>query len=293
MAADTKEIVDQVRGGALVSKRKQADIARAFGFFRSRGIEALLIKGWASARYYPAEKPRFYGDLDIAVSQADFDAAERLLSTDGARLGVDLHCELRHLDTLPWHRLIGESATYVMEGVEVSVPRPEDHLRIVSTHWLNDGGAPRERLWDIYYAVANRPETFDWARCLEVVSKTRRTWLTAAIGLAHRYLGLNIEDLPFRREAENLPEWLTNAVEREWASGTRLIDLEFCLHDRKLLLTQLRKRLPPNPIQATIETEKPIDHSSRIPIQAADVIKRIPSSVRRIWGELRRVEPKG
>lgn len=268
-----------------MGRRREMDVARAFGLFRENDIEPVLIKGWASARFYPHDQFRNYSDIDLCVPAADHEAARRLLDQNPG-LGVDLHRELRHLDTLDWEKLFCDAETPCLDGVRVRVLRPEDHLRVVSTHWLNDGGAPKERLWDIYYAVENRPQDFDWKRCLDVVSRSRRGWVVAAVGLAHRYLGLDIENLPFAIEARELPGWLTTAVEREWASGTRLIDLELCIHDPGLLLAQLRKRLPPNPIQATIETEGPIDGGSRLKYQIKDVLKRVPSSLRRVVREL-------
>jgi hypothetical protein len=282
------QIADETKWYALARRRRELDISRAFSFFLQSGIEPILIKGWAAARYYPEGQFRNYGDIDLAVSTQDHAEARKLLiDNSDLRLGVDLHREVRHLDTLEWSRLFQDSKIHQINGVPIRIACPEDHLRIISTHWLNDGGAPKERLWDIYYAVENRPVDFDWNRCLNVVSPGRQSWVVASVGLAHKYFGLEIDDLPFAAQARDLPGWLTRAVEKEWASGTRLIDLEYCIHDPKLLLSQLRKRIPPNPIQATIETEGPIDRSSRIKYQVIDVAKRIPSSIRRVSRELR------
>ena len=56
---------DELRWYLLTSKKFERQIADAFTLFRKEGIEPLLIKGWAAARYYPADKPRFFGDVDI------------------------------------------------------------------------------------------------------------------------------------------------------------------------------------------------------------------------------------
>jgi hypothetical protein len=73
-----------------------------------------------------------------------------------------------------------------------------------------------------------------------------------------------------------------NAVEKAWASDVRLIPLQFCVGDRRKLLQQIRKRLPPNPVQATIDVEGEFDNGSRIPYQFRDFFLRASPWLRRI-----------
>ncbi|MDM7924271.1 MAG: hypothetical protein QUS14_18455, partial [Pyrinomonadaceae bacterium] len=137
---------------------------------------------------------------------------------------------------------------------------------------------------DIYYAVANRPADFDWKECLDVVSPTRRKWVIVAIGLAHKYLGLDISDLPFADEARNIPKWITDTVEAEWATEVRLRPIHTVWKNPRILFQQIKKRFPPNPIQATIECEGDFDDRSRLPYQIRSVIKRAMPSVKRVAG---------
>ena len=154
------------------------------------------------------------------------------------------------------------------------MPRHEDHLRILAVHWLFDGGEHEEKLWDIYYLVKNRPAAFDWERCLDAAGATRRKWVVSAIGLAHRYLGLDLTGLPFAVEALDLPTWLTKTVEKEWKSDIRQIALRNCRYDLKLLIRQILKRIPPNPIQSTVNLEGQFDHGSRALYQVRDFLSR-------------------
>ena len=149
-------------------------------------------------------------------------------------------------------------------------------------HWLNDGGIPKDRLWDIYYAVENRRETFDWDKCFGWVGSVRRGWIIAAIGLANRYLELDISGLPFAAEAKELPEWLTQTIESEWKNGIRLRSLHTCLREPRELFRQIRKRIPPNAVEATIEMEGHFDNSWRLPYQVGSMMKRLGPSVRGI-----------
>ncbi|HEY2867738.1 MAG TPA: hypothetical protein VGJ02_11655, partial [Pyrinomonadaceae bacterium] len=159
------------------------------------------------------------------------------------------------LDSLPWHELFSNSQLVALNETAIRVLRPEDHLRVLCTHWLLDGGGYKDKLWDIFYAVDRRAMDFDWQRCLDVVKPHRRGWVICAIALAHHFLKLHVDDLPFAAEAKQLPHWITCCVEREWTYPERLEPILTSTHDIKLLFHQVVRRIPPNPIRATIEGE--------------------------------------
>lgn len=256
MPASDPDVNMDGRWLGLYAQKMEAETARAFRCFRSQNIEPVLIKGWAAARNYPPGVFRSYSDIDLAVPAVDYDRAVQILASEQAQgIGVDLHKELRQLDTKPWMEICADSQIVELDDCAIRIPSPEDHLRILSTHWLNDGGENKDRLWDIYYAVANRPDSFNWERCLNDAGEVRGGWVTAVIGLANRYLGLKIDDLPFKDAAKDLPAWIIRTVEREWSSAIPLRSLHTCLSDPVELFRQIRKRLPPNPLQATIEAE--------------------------------------
>jgi Uncharacterised nucleotidyltransferase len=282
------EINDEGRWNVLWMKAQGVRAAEAFALFRAKGIEPVLIKGLAAGRFYPADKARLSVDMDIAVAAGDFEAAEGVTDEANKRgLAIDLHRELRHLDSVAWDDLFAHSELLSVGGGDIRVLRPEDHLRVLIVHWLTDGGADRERLWDIYYAVENRPKDFDWDRFLHIVSPTRRRWLVCAVGLAHHFLGLDISDTPIAGEALDLPPWLLREVEREWASETKLWPLQVVLHDRKMLFAQLKKRMRPNPIFATVELEGSFDARTRVFYQIRHAFKRMLPSYRRVSEVLR------
>lgn len=273
----------------LFNKNQETKICEAFRLFREKGIEPVLIKGWAIARSYPPDKPRYCGDIDLAVSAADFSNAKTLHSTEEVKqLNIDLHNGVRHLDLLSWDELFRRSDIVMLNETEIRILAPEDHLRLLCVHWLNDGGAYKEKLWDIYYAVQNRPANFDWDRCLNAVTKTRRKWIICAIGLANRYLGLPIDDLPFSKEAKQIPGWVIKSVEKEWNTDVRLKGLTVYLGDPKALLKQVLKRIPPNAIQATIEMEGEFDDRPRLSYQMRNVLRRSKPSLKRFTDLIRR-----
>lgn len=275
MADPASKIANDLRWNMVHLKASEARVASAFRLMRVNAIEPILIKGWAVGRLYPIDKPRVSIDVDLAVRPEDFAKAESVRSrgSDSSVL-IDLHKGLRHFDSRPWDHIFRSSILILADGAEIRVPSPEDHLRILCGHWLNDGGADRERLWDIFYSVEKRPDSFDWDNCLNAAGPERRSWVVYTIAMAHEYLGLPIDDLPMRDELRSFPDWMRETVEREWASGVRLRDLRTCLGDWKLLRTQIRKRIPPNPIQATIEMEKSLDDPRRRYFQARTVVRR-------------------
>lgn len=267
----------------LLKKREQELRLKAvFDLFRVKGIEPVLIKGWAAARSYPDRRPRYSSDIDLAVSEADHETAEQLLASNRSEnLHVDLHREFRHLDRVSWDEIFTRSKVVDLNGTGIRVPSPEDHLRILCSHWLTDGGANKERLWDIYYGVQNRPADFDWTICLDAAGRTRRNWTIVTIGVAHKVLGLEIAALPFASEV-TVPEWMMMCLEKEWQSGVPLLPLHTCLRNPARFFQQVRKRLPPNAIQATVDMEGKFDEKGRVYYQLGSIFKRLGPSLRRV-----------
>lgn len=279
---------DDLRWYLLQNKIHEARIREAFQLFRANGIEPILIKGWAIARLYPSSHLRNYTDIDLVVSPGDIEKATALLDADDAKkLNVDLHNGFRHLDTVPLKALFEDSQLIDLDGASIRILSEEDHLRILCVHWLTDNGADQERLWDIYYAVQNRAAEFNWDKCLDRVSETRRKWTVCTIGLAHKYLGLSLSGLPVEAEAAILPKWLTRSIEREWKIGVPLRPLHDSIHGWKMFVNQLRKRIPPNKVYATIQCEGEFDDRSRAPYQVRSLIMRIVPGLRRMTTALR------
>lgn len=264
---------------ALKTAVEERAVATAINYFRSKGLEPILFKGAVAARNYPIGIPRSSTDIDLAFSSGDFEQAQLLAKNNEYQgLPLDIHREFKHLDTVEWDIIFSRSQLVSIGEVDVRVPAPEDHLRLLCVHWLVDGGWFRERLWDIYYAVDRRPATFDWSMCLDQVEPNRRRWIICAIGLAHRYLNLDVASLPFAEEARQLPNWLIRAVEREWASGLRLMPIQQFVGQPSMFLRQLAKRLPPNPITATTNVEGSFDSRIRFHYQIGSILKRIGPS---------------
>lgn len=282
------QVSDETRWHILFRRRTELEIKGIFDAYRQMNVEPILIKGWAAARNYPPEHPRFFGDIDIAVASEDIEKCTALnRSQSFTALNIDLHRELRHLDPTPWQTLGDRSDLINVDDTMVRILGPEDHLRVLCTHWLTDGGQYKERLWDIYYAIVNRPPDFDWGVLLETVSPVRRNWITTAIAITIKYLDLEVEGLPPSVRASSYPEWIDKCLAKEWASDVRLRPLDTCMHDPRFFLKQVRKRLPPNPIQATIETESPFRDRSPFRNQVRSFTMRMRPSLLRIVGEAR------
>jgi hypothetical protein len=277
---EQQAITDSARWGLIKAKATEARACLAFALFRENGVEPLLIKGIAAAQFYPRGLFRESIDMDIAVATQDFDTAKGVVGSEAAAgLAIDLHRELRHLDTVSWPDLVANSKLVNFDRGSIRVLRPEDHLRVLCVHWLTDGGSNKDRLWDIYHAVKNRPDDFDWDRFLNVVDQKRRRWLTCTIGLAHRYLGLDLAETPIEKEAADIPNWLIKAVEKEWSSDTPLWPLFSSIRDRSLFLAQIKKRMPPNPITATVLVNGSFDAKTRIFYQIGTIFGRIGPSI--------------
>jgi len=279
----SQETTDEYRFYLLRKRHAENLILTAFRGLRREGIEPILIKGWAAARNYPESVPRFFGDIDLAVAAQDYERARNIIEAERIG-GIDLHRELRHLDTLDWDRLVENSEIANLDGEGIRILCPEDHFRILCVHWLTNGGENRERLLDIVYALRNRPANFDWEKCLGVVSPTRQRWIITTVGIAHKYLDFELDGIPFAEDAKALPSWITRCLEKEWARNIEIRGLESQLKNPRSLIQQIRKRIPPNPIQSTILCEGDFDSGSvsRIRYQLLNMVRRLMPSIRRV-----------
>ncbi len=277
-----EHLTDEHRWSALQLKLQAVRVSQAFETFRRQGIEPILIKGLAAALYYPQSVFRYSVDIDLAVKAEDFESA-KLLAESLAATGhaIDLHQELRHLDTVSWPELYRRSSLLETDAGIYRVLSPEDHLRVLCVHWLTDGGINKDRLWDIYYLIESNRSGFNWDRALDIVSPTRRRWIVSTIGLAQKYLGLNLESTPIENAAATIPAWLIAAVEKEWTSGEKEIPLWLVLNDRQKLMKQVSLRLNPNPIRATVEMEGSFDSRTRIFYKVANLFQRLFPSIKR------------
>lgn len=260
---------------------QEKKIAQVFEMLEENNFEPVLIKGWAAARNYPRPFERLAVDIDLAVNPKDYAECRKFLREKKVT-GIDLHKGLRHLETLDWKDLFGNTRLVKIENVDIRILAEEDHLRVLCVHWLNDGGANRERLWDIFYAVENRRENFDWKRCLDAVNGKRKNWIICAIALAEKYLELDLSKTPIAAQPRKIPAWLIKTVEKEWKRDIKLKPLESCFNDKIEFLEQIKIRIPPNPIQSTIEMEGEFDESPRIFYQFGGMLMRIRLSLKRV-----------
>jgi hypothetical protein len=237
---------------------------------------AILIKGWANARHYSSERIRPCTDIDILFPSAGSDPCIKEIRLQHSRIAIDAHFGPRDLDNLSFDELYSHSYETELNGVLIRVLADEDNLRLTAVHWLVDGGVNKEKLWDIYYLIVNRKNDFDWDRCLESNGPIRKTWVVAAIATARDHLDLDVSDLPQEVQDFTLPEWYERTLAKEWRLGIypRRI-LSTVIFRPTLLIEQLRRKLPPNRIAATIDSETSIDDSSRIPAQIKSLTKKL------------------
>lgn len=270
---------DEKRWSALQLALHEQQLERSFSMFRSGRFEPILIKGWAANRSYPDDVKRFPGDIDLCVEPERYQEALAWQDANAGSLPIDLHEGFRHFDTVSYTDLFSHSQLVKLNDTDIRILSDEDHLRVLAVHWLTDGGAYKEKLKDIHYAVENRRADFDWDRCLNAAGEKRRRWVICAILLANRYFGTDISDTPV--ENERLPEWVVRTVEKEWANDVRLKPLKLFMKDPRGLWRQIRKRIPPNALQATITLEGDFDKKPRIYYQTISIFARIIPSIKR------------
>lgn len=249
----------------------------AYAGLSEAGVRCFLIKGVAAAINYPRPEFRVFQDVDICVNPDQFTFAQEYLKRAKLGFGVDLHRGLRHYHHGEFEEVYGRAVSVELAGNSVLIPAPEDHLVILATHWLNDGGARQDRLDDIRFLLS-ASTGFDWESLGRNIPHNRRRWLEIVLLLAVEQRGLNAELIPFFDEIKTPPSWFRPTLEREWAGGS-LEPLYYANRDIAAFRQQLRRRFPPNPITATVESDGDLD-SWKLPLyQLLSFLRRVPKGV--------------
>ena len=195
-------------------------LEQVVGALDAAGIDALVVKGCTAARQYAEPGLRPYGDIDICVSPEQHDDAHAALAQSGLTTLVDLHRGLAinsglARDLPGFEEAWGRSAHAALDGVDVRILGPEDHLSLLCVHLLTHGAWRPLWLCDIAAALECLPDDFDWNRCL---GRSRRlaTWVSATVALTERLLGAQPRKPP--PSCSPPPRWLERAVVQQWGS---------------------------------------------------------------------------
>lgn len=251
---------------------------RAFTYLQSKGIDPILVKGWAIARHYPEAGLRPYGDIDLIVRPQDYARTKSALQQPAALgLPIDLQqgCpDLERDRTL--ERIYARCKQVRLMNAEIRVLCPEDHLRLLCLHMLRHGAFRPLWLCDIALTMESLPQNFDWDYFLSG-NKRRTDWVSCALGMAHAVLGAELGDWPVAARARNLPRWLIPALLKQWSAGEYYIidtsPLKTYLFKPTEALRAIRLRWP-NPIHATVELGTAFNGLPRFPYQVADSFRR-------------------
>lgn len=259
----------------------EREIARLFSLLRAAGIEPILVKGWAAARYYAEPSLRPWGDIDLLARPEQYDAARAALQQLGpdAR-AVDLHCRFTELEDRSVGSLYARSRLIECGGTHVRVLGAEDHFGLLCLHLLRHGGWKPVWLCDVGAALEAHPRDFDWGLCLGA-NRRRARWIACAVGLARELVGARVHGAPAAVAAECPPRWLVQGVLRRWetpyvsaqAPQKYRAPMRVYLRRPAQLPRALRQRWP-DPVEATVRVRGPVNSLPRWPFQLADCLTR-------------------
>lgn len=245
---------------------------------RARGVDPIVGKGWAVARWYPAQGLRPYGDFDLYAPSTDFATLVDVVKVLFPKLktAVDLHRGASYLDDRDFTVLRSRSRLVPVGQTLARIYGPEDALRLACLHLLAEGAIRPPWLCDVAAILSKLPDEFDWDYFAS--GDPRRTeWAFVALGLAHDVLGADISRVPMRQPVRVRPAWIAESVFTLWgeappAKGNRQPVQAARRSLKALLLSFLQKW--PNPIEATVGVGGRFSETPRLPYQIADAARR-------------------
>jgi hypothetical protein len=186
------------------------------------GVETIVTKGWAVARFYPDPGARPYCDIDLSVRQDQRETAQRVLSDLGiAPTLVDLHIGLPDLPQRTWTEVWARTRVVEFGGTGVRVLATEDQFRLLAVHFVRHVCCRPLWLIDLAVLLEAAGNEIDWDVCLRGAHNWRR-WLLATAGLAHRLLGAQLQSVIANLPGIRPPEWLITATLWRWGGGYEL-----------------------------------------------------------------------
>jgi hypothetical protein len=255
---------------AAVGERRIAEVMECL---RSADVEAMLFKGRAAAAAYGDPACRPGGDIDLLLSPKERARADAVLGEAIRRMEVDLdHDHLVNPQVLP--SLFSRRGELRLGDTDVSVPGPEDHVRLLALHALCHGVARPIWLCDVAAWVESRPGDFDWSVALTGDAHTAER-VRVALSLAHHLVGMRIEGTPAEL-MKSSPGWAESAVLRNWgdprfAAPPRPWDTHRGLRSRARALAM---RWPPDPIFEAFRNGRRFTRWPRLPYHVIDAARR-------------------
>lgn len=240
----------------------ERDIASVTSLLAAKGIQAVLVKGWALSKLYAAPQVRRPGDIDLIVPDAVFDEAQRVIAeaySDGLTTGVDLYCDATWR-SLPSPDFRQHTVPLPCGDTTVATLGATDTLRHVCLHFTKHLGnrVPNTSpLWlcDIGAIVENDPARIDWDRLLHGDSASTNR-IRIALALSRDIVDTRIDLLPRSLEDIRLPDWAASSVVDLWADPHARLGTEI---EQMGLRRALVKRLWPSPLNAVLQRSAPVD----------------------------------
>jgi Uncharacterised nucleotidyltransferase len=234
------------------------------------------MKGWSLAGLYPEAGLRPYDDVDLIIPSKQVHTIMPLLADDDAPR-VDLeHDQITRFDYRTWNDLYRRSRLVRIGDTRVRVLSSEDQLRAQCIHFLKHGGRGPVSLCDIALLVESSTAGFNWNICLGVGRK-QRSWITCALLLAHRLLGMERDGIPLDFHAGALPDWVVTTVLEQWGRTPNSHRAAFRSYLRQpaKIREAVADRWPPNPIVATLTSGTCFGTWPPPVLQAADILSRL------------------
>lgn len=253
-------------------------IGRIFSALDAEKIEPILFKGWAVARLYPDWVLRPLGDIDLFVPpDSEMRTQQVLASLNLEGIPVDLHTQVadtRHATQLVHQSLddlYARSRVVDLSGISVRVLSPEDHLHLLSMHFMRHGGWRALWLCDIAVALETRPADFDWELCLDKGQVA--DWIACALVAAHELVGAQLDQTPSLVRERRLPGWFIPSILAEWSN------------------TDSARHYPPEPIRKVWKEPRRLLRALRArwvnPLEATMLMNGAMSGTPRAWYQSR------